>query len=380
MNILYLTPASPELVTGGGRHCYANLRSLCEYGNASVDYVGPLFNRALKGIERNNLHIVAARNFTPKDRFIAAIKGFPTSLIQIFLEAKSRIDFNKYDLVFMEFSHLSFVLDYLAPHTQRICCVHNVELDYNNFNCTGLRRIKYFNIHRNESKVVRNGALLLIMHKFDLSRLEGLYNTIIEKYMLHPVCSFNPGHKVSKIEDREKNILFCGSLDSKFNEIGLIEFLNTCWKEIQDCGYNLLVAGRNPSERIIQAVNRFHNTRLIPSPPDMGLIFLKARLLVLPDRYGTGMKLRVAEALSYGVPIVGTNCGLRGYEDVESFGFAVESSAGMIGGILDLLASTDRQKELSTNAFEVWKRKYTFEAFRSRIHAVLDQVSHPVSS
>jgi glycosyltransferase involved in cell wall biosynthesis len=380
MNILYLTPQQPALFNGGSRHIYANLRALCEYGNNYIDYIGPPFENGMEGLERGNLNIVAARNFTPRDRFLAAIKGAPTSLWQIFSEARKKLDFQKYDLVFMELSYLGFIFDYLAPHTQTICCVHNVEADYQKFNCTGFRKIKYLHVRRGESKVVRRAKMLLVMHNSDLSRMEALYKIALKNYALHPVCSFNPAHDSLKIEDREKNILFCGTLRQRFNEIGLLRFLNTCWREIQDCGYTLLIAGSNPSQRIGQAVGHFRNTMLIPNPPDMGLLLRKSRMLILPDIYGTGMKLRVAEALSYGVPVVGTTMGLRGYENVESFGLAVESVGDMSAAILGLLLNTDRLKELSANAQKIWKQKYAFEVFKTRIHSFLAQLTSPGSA
>lgn len=374
MNILYLTPQQPSLYTGGGRHIYGNLRSLCEYENTSIDYIGPPFEGGMEGLERGNLSIAAARKYTPRDRFLAAIKGAPSSLWEVFSENKKKIDFQKYDLAFLELSYLGFIFDYLAPHTQTICCVHNVESDYQQFNLTGLKRIKYYHVKRNEAKVVRNAKIFLIMHMFDLNRMESLYKSVIKNYTIHPVCSFNPLHNSLPLEDREKNILFCGTLNQRFNEIGLLTFLNTCWREIQDWGYTLTIAGRNPSERIVEAVGHFRNTVLIPNPPDMGVLFRGARIMILPDLYGTGMKLRVAEALSYGVPVVGTTMGLRGYENVESFGFGVESVAGMTEAILGLLRNPVRMKELAINAYEIWKQHYAFEAFRTRIHSVLDQV------
>jgi glycosyltransferase involved in cell wall biosynthesis len=174
--------------------------------------------------------------------------------------------------------------------------------------------------------------------------------------------------------EREKIILFSGSLDSIFNEVGLLEFLNICWSKIQDCGYTLLVSGRNPSKKIILELGRYRNADIIANPPDMEKIIKNARLLVLPDLYGTGMKLRVAEALSYGVPVVGTVLGLRGYDNVESFGVAVESIHDMNEAVLTLIESTERLKKLSLSAIELWEDRYTFKIFRSRIHSILDSL------
>jgi len=374
MKILYLTPQAPNLTSGGGRHCYANLRSLCEFKDTVVDYIGPAFESDIKGLQRENLSIIVARSFTPKDRIISAFKGAPSSLVQVFSGTRKQVDFRTYNLVFIEFSYIDFIFSYLQRNTPTICCVHNVEADYQKANCTGLRRLKYYYVKKCERKVVQSAANLLVMHEHDARRLESVYQTKLDNYTIHPVCSFSPRYDIVNMDEREKIILFSGSLDSIYNEVGLLEFLNRCWKKIQDCGYTLLVSGRNPSIKIISALGRYRNAEIIANPLDMEKLIKNARLLVLPDLYGTGMKLRIAEALSYGVPVVGTLLGLRGYNHVESFGAAVESIHDMNDAVLTLIESTERLKELSLSAIELWKHNYTFKAFRSRIHSILDSL------
>lgn len=374
MRILYLTPHPPHLESGGGRHCYANLRSLCEYKNAIVEYIGPAFDAGIRGLQRENLSIIVGRKFTPKDRIISALKGSPSSLSHVFDDVWKQVDFQTYNLVFIEFSYIEFIFDYLHRDTPTICCVHNVEADYQKANCTGLRRLKYYYVKKCERKAVQKAANLLVMHLHDARRLESVYQTKLNSYTIHPVCSFTPRYDIVRMDEREKIILFSGSLDSIYNEVGLLKFLNICWKKIQDCGYTLLVSGRNLSKKLISELGRYRNTEIIANPPDMEKIIKNARLLVLPDLYGTGMKLRVAEALSYGVPVVGTVLGLRGYDNVESFGVAVESIHDMNDAVLTLIESTEKLKELSLSAIELWKHNYTFKVFRSRIHSILDRL------
>ncbi|RPJ77521.1 MAG: glycosyltransferase [Alphaproteobacteria bacterium] len=373
MKILYLTPQPPDLYSGGGRHCYANLRSLCEYKDAAVDYIGPSF-KSVNDFSQYNLSVIASRSYTSMDRLKASIKGVPTSLVQVFSEVRHRVDFRSYDLVFIEFSYVDFIFNYLPQNTPTICCIHNVEADYQGFNRTGFDRLKYILVRKSEQRTIRKASNLLVMHEFDARRLESIYHTKLVNYTIHPVCSFTPLYDTVNMEERENTILFTGSLDSRFNEIGVLEFLNTCWTEIKDCGYSLLVAGKNPSKKLVSALAHYNNTSIIANPPDMELILRKARLIVLPDIYGTGMKLRVAQAMSYGVPVVGTKLGLRGYDDVEKYGFAVGSVSDMKDSVLTLIEDAEILKQLSLGAIEIWKRKYTYEIFRSRIYSILGRL------
>jgi glycosyltransferase involved in cell wall biosynthesis len=249
--------------------------------------------------------------------------------------------------------------------------VHNVEADYQNFNRRGLGRLKYYYAKNCEKKVIQAASNLLVMHEFDARRLENIYQAKLDNYTIHPVCSFAPSYDTISIEQRDNIILFAGSFNNRFNEMGLLKFLSTCWAGIQDFGYTLLVAGRNPSQKLISVLDHYSNTKIIANPPDMEQILRKTRLIVLPDLYGTGMKLRVAQALSYGVPVVGTRLGLRGYDDVESFGIAVESIDSMREAVLEITANVEMLRQLSLNAVELWKRRYTLDVFRSRVHSIL---------
>jgi glycosyltransferase involved in cell wall biosynthesis len=90
---------------------------------------------------------------------------------------------------------------------------------------------------------------------------------------------------------------------------------------------------------------------------------------------GSGMKLRVAEALSLGIPVVGTKCGLKGYDDIGTYGFSINDIPEMARVIRQLLTD-DHTKliDMSCAARSAWSSKYSFEAFSNRIQSVADNM------
>lgn len=57
---------------------------------------------------------------------------------------------------------------------------------------------------------------------------------------------------------------------------------------------------------------------LLGHVPDLGKVYESARIAVVPARYGSGVKIKCAEALRYGVPVVATSVGAEGMGLEES--------------------------------------------------------------
>jgi len=374
MKILYITPFQPSLRSGGGRHCYANARALSLYPSAIVDYIGPKFEVDLPelpfGVFRKNL----TRNFTLIDKIKAALSKESTSLVSLYNDFLKRNTLIDYDLLFVETTRCGFVFKHSATIEKTICSVHNVEADYLNFNKSGGTRLTAKNIKKSERKTLSACNLFLVMHSADEQRLKEIYNINQGRvnFLKHPVCSLPPSQKPTPFSTRNKDLVFIGSLDSKFNENGLRTFLQLCWPSLKDTGYSLVVAGRRPSKNLINFIRSKSNVTLFANPRDMAPILRNASILLLPDMTGTGMKLRVAEAMSLGVPVVGTEVGLRGYEKIDYFGRSVKSISEMSNIILELLQEPSRLTTYSEAAIDIWKKQYSIDTFTHRLHGILD--------
>lgn len=379
MKILYVTPISPSNKTGGGRHCYANLKSILSIPNITIDYIGPKLDEEIQDISYDNFRFCKAREFQVYDKIKALLSFEATSLGTLVKEFFNQYSNEKYDLLFVENTRCGFLFSkkFSTIYKNSICVVHNVELDYLLFNRKWnflLTRIFKSIIKRSEIDTYKNSDYLLFLHEIDKKRFEDLYNcNVTSKTYLHPVCSFTPNFDRVPFNEREKVILFMGSLDSKFNEVGLIRFLASCWSSNK--GYTLKIAGRNPSQKLIEIIKKYKYVELFPNPNqrEMADIIRTSRLLILPDITGTGMKLRVAEAMSYGLPIVGTTQGMYGYANLEEFSIIVDNIELMKEVIYTLINDEIFLEDLSKGAILNWEKYYAFEAFKNRIHNVINQ-------
>lgn len=385
MRILYITPIPPSNKNGGGRHCYANLKSILAIPEATIDYIGPRLDIDIDDIPCNSFRYYFTQEFNKISKFKALFSFQATSLGEIIKDKINGCDGN-YDLVFIESTRCGFIFDekYRYKFQRSICVVHNVELDYLLYNRKWNELFMFIFkkiIRKSEQTTIARCDLLLFLHEFDKKRFEFLYNcNVTKKSYFHPVCSFRPTYSIVPASQREKVILFMGSLDALFNEIAITKFLNTCWPGLSNYGYTLKIAGRNPSEKLIATVKQYQFVQTIanPSQDEMMQIIRNARMLILPDETGTGMKLRVAEAMSYGIPIVGTSAGLTGYTNIAEYGIVVDSIELMQDAIVSLIDNDSFLEMLSNGALANWEKQYNFEAFCRRVHNAIKLVKESV--
>lgn len=377
MKALYVTPWAPSLRNGGGRHAYANLRALTTFAGIKVDYVGPPWNEELTGLDSRNFGRVFSRHFTAWTKIGAVWRLAATSLVGTFgsfVKAHGPLD---HELVFVEGTRCGFVFSYVPKGSQAVVSVQNVEFDYVFNDRLPYRRVLAGLLRRSERTTWRAAQAFLVMHQHDQRRLFELYGqpSAGAKLFIHPACSFAPNVEAIPLHQRPKTMAFVGSLDANFNLLSLKAFLSECWPLLRNSGWKLVVAGKNPPPSLIGLIARDPTLELIENPADMAEVLRNARLLILPDLSGTGMKLRVAEALSLGVPIMGTEQGLRGYTNVSSFGVEVASLRDMVDAIQKLMNDPATLERLSFGARRAWESHYSFDAFEARLHRILAEVT-----
>ena len=108
------------------------------------------------------------------------------------------------------------------------------------------------------------------------------------------------------------NLLFIGSLGCKMSLDAINFFFERFYIHFPDhlrCKCNLLVAGSNPSTRIYE-LSRKYSFHVFPNFPDSETdsLFIGSDFLIAPFPYTNGAKIKIFQALSYGLPIIGTNC------------------------------------------------------------------------
>lgn len=117
-----------------------------------------------------------------------------------------------------------------------------------------------------------------------------------------------------EFEETEKSLLFVGTLTWEANVDGLLWFLREVWPALIDKTPDLrfYIVGKNPDERIVKAVSSQPNITLTGFVEDLEPYHKKGRVFVIPLRFGSGIKVKLLNALYRGIPVVTTHIGTEG--------------------------------------------------------------------
>jgi glycosyltransferase involved in cell wall biosynthesis len=208
---------------------------------------------------------------------------------------------------------------------------HNVERDYFSDNPPPLIiRFPYrFYIKRAERKCVQKSDLNLTLTMNDKSRLTELY-TNNRKPDIECLGVFEP-YKVESVlntenERKDRNTIklaITGSLGYSQSNLSIIKFVNDYFPGIVVDGlkFETVIAGSNPSDELKHLCDDKAGLKLISNPGNLSEIIAESDIYLCPVGSGSGLKLRIMDALRLGKPVIAHEISARGYEQFVNAGF-----------------------------------------------------------
>ncbi len=203
--------------------------------------------------------------------------------------------------ILFEGLHTCFYLDHslLSTHL-RLVRTHNIEHEY------------YLNLYQSErnifkklffrmeacklksyEKILKNASHLLCISPNDNYYFDHKYGHS------HFVPAFHPFNEIKSKLGRGKYILFHGNLSVHENHQA-VEFLikNVFGKISQP----VIIAGKNPGERLIQQISQLPNIQLISNPEieQMEMLIQDSHICLIPTFQDTGLKLKLLASLFSG--------------------------------------------------------------------------------
>lgn len=372
MEILEISLEAPSNFSGGGIGIKQSILSLCKIGN--VSYIGP-------GIEKKHFNYSEIKNFNIlheldySNNFIERIFGFVHGTLSGYYNSWkkyiSHINWKNYDLVHIEFSKYHFLIEDVKRNTTVpvYVRVHNVETDYyknlynNKKNISSL--LKYLFYKKEEKKTLEETENIICLTEKDKDRIIELFGIQNNNVDINPVCVEDSYIKNMSIKKKSNRLLMTGSLWYGPNADGIKWFVTDVFpilrNRIQD--FDVIVAGSNP-EKELKRLCAENNINIIKNPSNMEMIFRESDVYIAPVFSGAGMKVKIAEALMYGLPVVATNHALIGYEysDVNSI-IECHTAVEFANAIYEILKmDTDRYVSCCKKNRDLYLDKYSIES------------------
>jgi len=176
-------------------------------------------------------------------------------------------------------------------------------------------------------------------------------------------------------ESSEPIILFVGNATAP-NRAGLRWFLAQVWPAIRSSCPNarFRIVGRVALSK--EAGGEMAVDRIGPVT-DLDPEYRRAQVVIAPLLSGTaGVKIKVAEAISYGRPLVATSIGVDGGDprQLDPAAIVADDPGDFARGIIALLKDPNLRREKSMGAAKVFQSCFSYDSSYSEITEWIDQV------
>jgi len=364
MKVLHVSSEQPGYKSGGQLVVRESVEALSNV--AEVDYLGPEIEN-LDVLKKINKTFFIKESSKLKNLFGILTLNF-SSFYSSFRSMRKNIDIKSYDYIYVEFTKWLFIFKYAKKNgVKTIVRVHNIERDYS-YNMYRLNKtlkgyLSYLYYSYIEKKIINMSDSIIVLTRKDKEYILKNFNNINEENItVMPVCLSEKQITLKNFDNSNINLLITGSLWYGPNYEGVIWFINNVWSKVRNyC--NLYIAGSRPTDKLKEIVGNDSRINLIENPEDMEPIFNLADVYISPIFSGAGMKVKNAEAMSYGLPIVGSEHSFIGYEEVTHIHDVVNNEEDFIAAIEKFKVYTDDEmKKLRLKVLGSFKEKYSYSS------------------
>lgn len=242
------------------------------------------------------------------------------------------------DVLFVDTSVLGKIVKKIDKKIKTIVFMHNVEREYAKHRVVN-EGWRYFPVLiatiYNEWLSVKCADKLICLNSRDSKLVEKIYNRKPD-YLL-PISFKDTFDQMRICRKHSLNtLLFVGSNFGP-NFDGIKWFINNVMKELRE--YKLIIVGKD-FEKAREELEK-DNVTVVGTVQNLEEYYYKYFNIVLPIKYGDGMKVKTAEAMMFGMNIFATDEALEGY-DVDNVNgiFRCNSSAEFIKEIRNSMRSS----------------------------------------
>ncbi|MGM0550712.1 MAG: glycosyltransferase family 4 protein [Bacteroidota bacterium] len=134
--------------------------------------------------------------------------------------------------------------------------------------------------------------------------------------MILPYCTDNTPKQIIKKTGGVNRVGYLGALDWQPNIEGLYWFIEKVWPLLllENPEITLQVAGRNASRQLRRDLSKTKGVEFAGEIPDAEAFLSQQSVLVVPLWSGSGIRVKIIEGMSLGLPMVATSMALKGIE------------------------------------------------------------------
>jgi GT2 family glycosyltransferase len=177
---------------------------------------------------------------------------------------------------------------------------------------------------------------------------------------------------------QRKDVFFIGGFTHSPNVDAVLWFTREVWPKVR-CelpGVKFIIAGSNTPPEIHALANDDVQVLGFVTEEALQKLYEKIKLVVIPLRFGAGVKGKTVEAMFHGIPTVSTEFGLEGLPDYSAFFESYNTGGDFARRITTVYNDDALLLQLSKKEADYVNCNFSFEAARKQIISVLEDNKH----
>jgi len=169
-----------------------------------------------------------------------------------------------------------------------------------------------------------------------------------------------------------RDILFIGGFKHKPNVDAVLWFCREIWPLItaQNNDINFIVAGSDPPQDILGLGSKNIIVKGYVTDEELEILYASVKLVVIPLRYGAGVKGKIIEAMYQGVPVITTHFGIEGLSNIKDVLQSFDSAEAFSEQVINYYQSNTKLVSMSYSGVEYIKKYYSKEKMKEVVQCV----------
>jgi len=383
MKILFLTYKFPHAeVVGGHRIVYQRIRYLKEAGHQvgllsfidkekpeQIESLRPLLEKVKTlPLPRRNPAVRIFHDYLALSRPAVFWKLYSRDMMKA---VGDFVEEERYDAVISEFSEMGQYLyrnPYLSAVHKIMSCHRCVTAAYEKYkDMEEVRwRLHYKSLpqlnvlEKYEFNMYRSADRVLVLTPHDRFTMQYYAQDLA-------VSIASSGVDIQYLQEKkpvpkEPIILMTGYMKDPANEDGVKWFVQHVWPQLsaRHPEVEFYIVGAEPGPRIMKLAEKEPRIIVTGEVPDLRPYRNRARVFVSSVRLGSGMRLKVMEAMASGLPVVSTALGMDGIEAQNGVNCLVADTPELFTQSVEwLLTDSSFSERMSRSARETAEKKYS---------------------
>jgi len=237
-----------------------------------------------------------------------------------------------------------------------------------------LFRLEALRVRKYEKKILQKFDHILVTSKEEIQ--------IIDKLVPNSVVHEVPNGIDYPDKIQRKNIvgdiLMVGNFYHGPNAEGILWFYNEVWAKVKNGFPNskLILVGEMPQALKTVFLND-KDIDIAGLVSNLDFYYEKAGCVIIPIFNLSGIKLKLLEAIAYGIPIVSTTDGTIGIENINTIEVA-NSPINFAQAIIKFLKSNNLNEEEIEKGRNLIKKKYTWDKIGDGLNNIIDSLDENI--